>query len=147
MMHYTELGYSEYGDFLVGKEWKAMSQYFYENRSAYACNICGARQGLVLHKRSYKFLSLAELKRKYRNDKSKVMRYLHSYLVYLCRTCHNRVHFLPNGERVALEYRVLKDRELALKKSAKQNGTSSQEVVRLKSKGFLGSYFKNVIKR
>jgi 5-methylcytosine-specific restriction endonuclease McrA len=141
-MHYKDFGYDEYDQYLVGPEWRGLNQYFYENRGKYECGVCGARQGLVLHKRSYKFLSLAELKKKYRGDTTKIMRYLHTYMVYLCRTCHKRVHFLPNGDRTPLEYRALKDRELRLKRAAPKPKTTAVKRPVVKSKSFLGSYFK-----
>lgn len=126
--------------FLVGKHWKELSAYFYENRTSYECNICGTRQDLVLHKRSYKFLSLPELKKKYRGDTSKIMRFLHSYMTYLCRTCHRKVHFMGDGSKVQLEYRKLKDRELKLKKHTKK--LPPKPFVRRETKtSFLGSYF------
>jgi len=146
-MYYTELNYDEYDQYLVGPEWRGLNQYFYENRKSYECGICGARKHLVLHKRSYKFLSLAELKRKYRGDKGKIMRYLHTYMVYLCRTCHRQVHFLPSGERTPMQYRALKDRELRLKRTAPKPKTITVRRPAVKSKSFLGSYFKQFIKK
>src|SRR5262245_51577273 len=106
-MYYSDLGYDEYEDYLMGPEWRAIKRYFYENRTSYTCDICGGHQGLVLHKRSYKFLSLPELKKRYRGDKTKIMRYLHTYMVYLCRACNHLVHFYPNRERVPLQHRRL----------------------------------------
>jgi 5-methylcytosine-specific restriction endonuclease McrA len=149
-MHYKDFGYDEYDQYLVGPEWRGLNQYFYENRDKYECGVCGERSGLVLHKRSYKFLSLGELKRKYRGDKTKVMRYLHTYMVYLCRHCHRQVHFLPNGDRVPMQYRALKDRELRLQRAARKRGTTSPKTAArsTKSRGsFLGSYFKNLLKK
>lgn len=145
-MYFTELGYDQYDKYLVGPEWKAIKKYFYENRDKYECTICGTHQQLVLHKRSYKFLSLPELKKKYKNDRTKIMRYLHTYMTYLCRPCNNRVHFYPSGERVPLEYRKLKDRELLVLRQAQRRGL--QEVV-APVKGpvrLLGSCFKQIIK-
>jgi ribosomal protein S14 len=145
-MHYKDFGYDEYDQYLVGPEWRGLNQYFYENRDKYECGICGTKQGLVLHKRSYKFLSLAELKKKYRGDKSKIMRYLHTFMTYLCRQCHRRVHFLPNGERTPMEYRKLKDREMQLKRVTKKNTTQIVRHDKNKKIG-LGSYFQGLLKK
>jgi 5-methylcytosine-specific restriction endonuclease McrA len=149
-MHYKDFGYDEYDDYLVGPEWRGLKRYFYENRDSYTCTVCGTHQGLVLHKRSYKFLALVELKRKYRGDQTKIMRYLHTYMCYLCRGCNKKVHFYPNGERVPLEYRKLKDRELQVLRAARALHSSPGKPPQGSSKRagqFLGSYFNRLLKR
>ena len=146
-MYYSELGYDQYDDYLVGPEWREIKRFFYENRDVYACSICGTHQQIVLHKRSYKFLSLSELKKRYRGDRTKIMRYLHTYMVYLCRGCNKKVHFYPSGERVPLEYRKLKEREDQVRKRIMR----AEKIVPAKRLGmkmdFLGAYFQRIIKK
>src|SRR3954470_7457 len=145
-MYYSELGYGDYDDYLVGPEWKAIKQFYFENRKKYQCDICGSRERILLHKRSYKFLSLPELKKRYRGDTTKILRYLHTYMVYLCQGCNRKVHFYGDGTRVPLEYRKLKDREqqvrLRVKKTPRVYSPHAN-----KKMSFLGSYFKEFIKK
>jgi len=147
-MYYHELNYDEYDAYLVGPEWRGLNQFFYDNRTIYECNICGVREGLVLHKRSYKFLSLEALKKQYRGDNSKIMRYLHTFMSYLCRACHRKVHYLPNGTKTTMQYKCLREREMQLKKAVKRTGTKAQKFVKGKpTSQYLGSYFNNRIKK
>jgi hypothetical protein len=146
-MYYSELGYDEYDDYLVGPEWREIKRFFYENRKQYACDICGAHQQIVLHKRSYKFLSLSELRKRYRGDRTKIMRYLHTYMVYLCRGCNKKVHFYPSGERVPLEYRKLKEREDQVRRGQPKADALHGIAKHRRPAMFLGSYFQRLIKR
>jgi hypothetical protein len=146
-MYYSELGYDEYDDYLVGPEWREIKKFFYENRDVYACSICSTHQQIVLHKRSYKFLSLSELKKRYLGDRTKIMRYLHTYMIYLCRGCNRKVHFYPSGERVPLEYRKLKERENQVRRGKAKVSAAYSTMKRRRPSMFLGSFFQRLVKR
>jgi hypothetical protein len=40
-MYYSELGYGDYDDYLVGPEWKAIKEFYFQYRRRYECDICG----------------------------------------------------------------------------------------------------------
>ncbi len=145
-MYYSEFGYTDYGDYLVGPEWKAIKQFYYDNCKKYECDICGTRERILLHKRSYKFLSLPELKKRYRGDSTKVLRFLHTYMTYLCQACNKKVHFYDDGTRVELEYRKLRERETKIRKRIAK--VPRKPAVRpVKKMSFLGTYFEQFIKK
>jgi hypothetical protein len=144
-MYYTELGYDEYDQYLAGPEWKAIKNFYYGNCKKHECDICETRERILLHKRSYKFLTLPELKKRYRGDSSKILRYLHTYMVYLCSSCNKKVHFYPDGSKVPLEYRKLRERETTVRKRVPK--VKPKPIVRHQKKNFLGAYFQQFIKK
>src|SRR5215213_8981785 len=137
-MYYNELGYGDYDDYLVGPEWKAIKQFYFQHCKKYECDICGSQERILLHKRSYKFLSLPELKKRYRGDTTKILRYLHTYMVYLCQGCNRKVHFYGDGTRVPLEYRKLRDREQQVRRVVRKAPAARPQPE--KKMSFLGSY-------
>jgi hypothetical protein len=144
-MYYNELGYGDFDDYLVGPEGKTIKQFYYEHCKKYECDICGTRERILLHKRSYKFLSLPELKKRYKGDATKILRYLHTYMVYLCQGCNRRVHLYADGTRVPLEYRKLKDREQQVRRVVRKVPQGRSQPARKMS--FLGTYFQQFIKK
>ena len=146
-MHYQELGYDEYDQYLVGPEWKEIKAFFYKHCKRYECDICGVRENLALHKRSYKFLTLPELKKQYKGDSSKILRYLHTYIVYLCKGCNRKVHFYADGTKVPLEYRKLKQRETQVRRHTKKAPPKTIVRHRTKKVSFLGSFFQGLLKK
>jgi hypothetical protein len=143
-MHYKDFGYTDYDDYLVGPEWKSIKQFYFQHCKKYECDICGTRERILLHKRSYKFLSLPELKRRYRGDSTKILRYLHTYMVYLCQGCNRRVHFYGDGTRVPLEYRKLREQETRVRGRVKKKPPVYSPPT--KKMSFLGTYFKPFLK-
>jgi len=119
-MYFSSYGYDIYEDYLMGAEWSAIKNWYFKNTKKYECDICTGHDHIVLHKRSYKFLSLVELRKRYSRDNTKMLRYLHTYMVYLCRGCNRNVHFYPTGKKVPLEYRKLLDREKIVRKHTKK---------------------------
>ncbi len=145
-MYYTELGYDQYDLYLQGPEWKAIKSFYYEHRKRYECDICGARERVVLHKRSYKFLTLPELKKRYKGDSTKILRYLHTYMTYLCSGCNKKVHFYSDGTRVPLEYRKLREQENLVRRRTKKAPPKTVVRHQTKKPSFLGSYFQGLLK-
>ena len=109
-MIYKDLGYQEYNDYLEGEEWQEIKNYFYEHCGSYECRGCHVKQGLVLHKRSYRFLTLSAIKKRYIFP-FWVKWYLKKYMVWLCHDCNKLVHFYSDGRRVDLDYKSLMKRE------------------------------------
>jgi hypothetical protein len=144
-MYYNELGYGDYDDYLVGPEWKAIKQFYFAHCNKYECDICGSRERILLHKRSYKFLSLPELKKRYRGDVTKILRYLHTYMVYLCTGCNRKVHFYGDGTRVPLEYRKLREQEQRVRRGVRRVPAARPQIG--KKMSFLGSFFQQCIKK
>jgi hypothetical protein len=110
-MHYKELGYKDYGEFLAGPEWEQLHNYFYENCGPYRCGVCGVHRHLLLHKRTYDHLTLFSLKKRFFFVKPLIVRWLRKHFVWLCSNHNNLIHFYDNGARVPLEYNALVARE------------------------------------
>ena len=109
-MHYRKLGYSTYNEYLKGAEWSEIHQFFYQNCSPYRCRVCGKSRRLLLHKRSYEYLSMRSLRRKY-IIKIIIVRAMRRLMCWLCRDCNRLIHFYDDGRRVPLEYSYLLRRE------------------------------------
>lgn len=105
-MHFNELGYDSYDEFLEGKEWAEMRNAYYALKVGYRCRICHSRMRIKVHKRSYVYLQLSFFKKRKRLFK-KVM-------VYLCEKCNQKVHFYNKNDKVPLDYLTLWDREQEL---------------------------------
>lgn len=103
-MYFTDLNYDNYDDYLKGREWEEIHEIFYQRGGPYKCRLCGVRKSLVLHKRSYYFLTQDFFKKA---DK----KWLNKVLVWLCVPCNKKVHFYNDKDRVPLDYLYLWDRE------------------------------------
>lgn len=117
-MHYTELGYDEYEDFINGPEWKELHDFFYKYCGPYLCGICGKNRNLNLHKRSYEHITMKTLRRKYL-FRFLIVRYLKKYMVWLCKVHNGEIHFYDNGSRVPLSYQALLKREIQVRRKHK----------------------------
>ncbi len=146
-MYYSEPGYDEYDKYLAGPEWREIKTFYYKHCKRYECDICGVRERVLLHKRSYTFLALPELKRRYRGDSSKILRYLHTYMVYLCSRCNKKVHFYADGTRVPLEYRKLREQEHKVRRRTKKQPRTVAVKHTKTEVSFLGSYFQHLIEK
>lgn len=109
-MYYSDLGYKHYQEYVNGPEWREVKDYFYEHCGEYICRICGKRQGLLLHKRSYEYLTMQKLRQKFW-FKFRIVRYMKKYMVWLCFPCNNEVHFDDEGRKIVLDYAILWKRE------------------------------------
>ncbi len=109
-MNYKDVGnYKNYQEYVEGKEWKEIKDFFYANCGQYKCGICPNHWRLVLHKRSYEFLTMKALYKRFW-FKFLVVWYLKKYMVWLCFPHNGQVHF-KNGKPVPLEYETLLERE------------------------------------
>lgn len=106
-MHYSELNYDTYDEYLMGEEWQEIRDIFYRSGVSYRCIICHARRNLLVHKRSYYYLNAH-----YFRKCEKWL--LELILAYLCHRCNKLVHFYRNGEKVELDYLFLSLREDAI---------------------------------
>jgi hypothetical protein len=113
-MYYSDLGYPSYGSYLKGKEWADLHEFFYQKCGPYQCKLCGQAKELVLHKRSYQYLTLRKLYRRFLFTFA-VKWYLRRKMIWLCHACHAQMHFYDDGERVPTEERSLKRREFFLR--------------------------------
>lgn len=109
-MWYKELNYSHYQEYVNGPEWREIKDYFYEFCGEYKCRICGKKTGLLLHKRSYQYLTLDLIKQKY-IFRFLIVRFLKKNMTWLCFPCNRLVHFDDNGEAVTLSFDTLWKRE------------------------------------
>lgn len=109
-MNYRELGYSKYDDYLQGSEWTEIKDFFYKHCGPYQCRICRKSRLLLLHKRSYEFLTMDSLRKKY-IFKVLIIRRLKKLMCWLCFPHNGEIHFYDNGTRVPLEYDFLLKRE------------------------------------
>lgn len=109
-MNYRELGYQYYDDYLAGPEWKEIHDFFYKFCGPYECRICRKPRQLLLHKRSYQFLTMKALRKKY-IFKQLIIRVLKKLMCWLCKFHNGEIHFYDNGQRVPLEYAYLLRRE------------------------------------
>lgn len=103
-MYYSELQYDSYDEYLDGQQWQEIKALYYHSGVLYRCRICHKRRGLLLHKRSYAYLT----PEKYLNMKDKMIRKI---LVYLCHRCNELIHFYKKGDKVPLDYLFLYERE------------------------------------
>jgi hypothetical protein len=113
-MHYSEFGYDNYDEYLNGKEWHEIKDFYYKHIKPYKCGICKQHIKLLLHKRNYAHLSLKSLRRKYVLN-FLIVRYLRKNMVYLCHKHNSMIHFYDNGSRVPLVYKDLVAREQYIK--------------------------------
>lgn len=104
-MHYTDLNYDNYDEYLAGEEWKEIRDFIYQIAVIpYYCRICHVPRDLLLHKRSYIFLHPKKLKLLQH-------KYLKKIFVWICHPCNEKVHFYAKNERVPLDYIFLWERE------------------------------------
>lgn len=68
---------SNYHDYLLSVHWQGVKTRFAASKFPKHCHICRNEQNLVLHHKSYKLLG----------------REILNHLVYLCRECHEIVHY------------------------------------------------------
>lgn len=109
-MHYQELQYDSYDEYLNGIEWKKIKNIFYYSGVPYRCRICHTRKKLLVHKRSYAYLtpySFLLLRKKREKMFFKI-------LVYLCHPCNEKVHFTKTHEKVPLDYLFLWEQEQSI---------------------------------
>jgi hypothetical protein len=108
-MHYQDLGYDTYDDYLSGPEWKEIRNFFYSLSAKYRCRICHVRRDLLVHKRSYYYLQPEAFK-------SLAIKYVRRILVYLCPRCNRLVHYYnyKKNQRVPLDHLFLIEREQAI---------------------------------
>jgi len=112
----TALGENEYKDYLKSKQWanikeKALKREYYQS-----CFKCGAKEGIELHHRSYKWIRT---------------KYAMQGLIPLCRGCHQAVHDYAKTNGVSVRIatnKVCGNRYVAPPKPKKQkvfkaNGT------------------------
>lgn len=109
-MHYSQLGYKDYDEYLDGPEWEEIRRFFYENCGPYQCRICTQPRKLLLHKRSYEHLTMKSLRRKY-IFKFLIVRRLKKLMCWLCFPHNGEIHFYDDGRRVPLQYEYLLRRE------------------------------------
>lgn len=117
-MHYQDFGYEKYHDYLDGPEWQEIHDFFYKYCGPYKCLVCGQTRRLLLHKRSYEYLSMKELRRKY------ILRFIVIYklkrlMCWLDQEHNGQVHFYDDGRRVPLLFDALSAREKIIVKRHK----------------------------
>lgn len=109
-MRYKDVGpYKQYQEYVEGPEWQEIKNFYYENCGEYKCAICPNHWRLVLHKRSYQFLTMKALRRRF-VFKFLIVAYLKRNMVWLCFPHNGQVHF-KKGKRVPLDYKSLMKRE------------------------------------
>lgn len=119
-MYYSDTGnYKNYQEWLdKSPEWEEIKNYFYKNCGPYRCGVCNGHWRLLLHKRSYEYLSLSRLKRRYWYIKPLVVWWLRKHMVWLCFPHNGEIHF-KNGEKLPLKYDILVWREREVKRAYK----------------------------
>lgn len=110
IMWYKDLNYNHYQEYVNGPEWREIKDYYYENCGVYECRIDKKKRGLLLHKRSYQYLTLDSIKERY-IFKYFIKRYLKKNMVWLCFPCNREVHFDDEGKTIELTYSALWKRE------------------------------------
>lgn len=112
-MHYSDLGFDNYDDYIASPEWQEIRDMKYHSGDPYRCRICHSRRSLSLHKRTYYDLTPAFFYWLLKNNK----RLFRKILVYLCKRCNTLVHFYDGNKqkrKVPLDYVFLWDREQQL---------------------------------
>jgi len=109
-MHYSDLGYKHYQEYVDGPEWQEIKDYFFKHCGEYKCRICGRHWKLLLHKRSYEYLTMEKLRNRF-IFKFFIVRYLKKYMTWLCFPDNDLVHFDDDGGRIELDYKKLWRRE------------------------------------
>lgn len=104
-MKYQELGYDTYDEYINSEEWRSIHDYIYRLKLfSYHCRICRKKKALLLHKRSYAYLTLQTVR-----NLSK--RKLKQIFVWLCHDCNTLIHFYTKTKKVPLCYLFLSERE------------------------------------
>lgn len=108
-MYYKELNYDTYDEYLNGNEWKEIRDIFYLSGVKYRCTICFARKKLLVHKRSYYYLTPKFFRIIARTNK----KLLTKILSYKCSRCNSLCHFYDKQKKkpVELDYLFLWERE------------------------------------
>ncbi|PZT54347.1 hypothetical protein DN757_17615 [Paenibacillus silvae] len=78
----TGESFTSYSEYLKSNHWKGVKDRFWASKFKKECNVCKRKNKLNLHHKSYKRVGNERL-----ND-----------LVYLCESCHNKLHELLKGE-------------------------------------------------
>ena len=72
----TQETFYNYPDYLKGDHWRGVKERYFASKLKKECNVCKRKDRLDLHHKSYK---------RFGNERL-------TDLVYLCRTCHSRLH-------------------------------------------------------
>jgi hypothetical protein len=99
---YEKAGYATYGEYLRSDEW-TMKKLEIKTKypKSYYCYICDSTKALELHHENYAAIP----KEQFLVD-----------VFWICGSCHIWLHTLENGSRLPLEYDLLKERRLYMRK-------------------------------
>lgn len=109
-MHFSELGFDTYDEYIAGEEWQTIREMKYKSGDPYRCRLCWGRRELRLHKRTYYDLTPEFFYFLLKNNR----RIYNKILVWLCPRCNTLVHWYDGKKqkkKVPLDYLFLWDRE------------------------------------
>jgi hypothetical protein len=112
-MHYSELGFDSYDEYLESSLWKKIRDIKYSAGDPYRCRLCHTKKVLYLHKRTYYNLTPEFFTFLLKHDR----KMFNKILVYLCSRCNNLVHWYDGKrqkKKVPLDYLFLWEREQQL---------------------------------
>lgn len=109
-MHYSDLGFDNYDEYISSEEWKTIRDMKYHSGDPYRCRVCWSGKLLSLHKRTYYNLTSDFFYWLLKHNR----RIYNKILVWLCPRCNDLIHFYDGKKRkkkVPLDYLFLWDRE------------------------------------
>ena len=101
----------QYNEYLKSDHWQKLRKLAWY-KFPHKCSICGTKDDLVLHHRTYKDLGHESL----------------NQITIICQTHHTAIHY-ENGQKVPLLYNILYGRELRLRHN---NNKISSRIGRIK---------------